>query len=241
MLVHKTARLETARSACYAAIPWLLQPALPQAHVTLNPDAPCFTPPHNISLLARTRLACLWRSSWLARSPLAPPSLCSIFLWSGLLILLTYVASDARPLPQLVVRTTATPHYCRSHYCRSLYLLSLSTANRSIANRSAIAPLTLFTLATVARSLHACDARPHVHRSRCRLMSSLHGKAYSNARSHRGPLALPTPGRRSNSTDALTLPTHSGHSTAARSTVRLSLVALALLSRALSLHALPPL
>ena len=56
MLVHKTARLETARSACYAAIPWLLQPALPQAHVTLNPDAPCFTPPHNISLLARTDL-----------------------------------------------------------------------------------------------------------------------------------------------------------------------------------------
>ena len=80
MLVHETARLETARSACYVAIPWLLQPALPQAHVTLNPDAPCFTPPHNISLLARTRLACLWRSSWLARSPLAPPSLLHLFV-----------------------------------------------------------------------------------------------------------------------------------------------------------------
>ena len=203
MLVHKAARLETARSACYAAIPWLLQPALPQAHVTLNPDAPCFTPPHNISLLARARLACLWRSSWLALSPLAPPSLLHLFVVGSTEYCRTLLP---RPLalPQLVVaRTTATrttaarTTAARSTSSRSLPQIALQSLYRK--------SLTLFTLATVARSLHACAARPHVHRSRCRLMSSLHGKAYSNARSHRGPLALPTPGRRSNSTDALSL------------------------------------
>ena len=154
---------------------------------------------------------------------------------------LSYVASTATRATAARSRSHyCHSHYCRSHYCRSLYLLSLSTANRS-----AIA------LPQIAHALHSRDRRslaprmrraspcapfevpPHVKAT----WQSLQQRSLA-PRSARSTDAWPTLKlyRRS-----LTLPTHSGHSTAARSTVRLSLVALALLSRALSLHALPPL
>ena len=156
MLVHETARLETARSACYAAIPWLLQPALPQAHVTLNPDAPCFPLPHHISLLTRVCLACLWRSSWLARSPLAPPSLLHLFVVGSTEYCRTLLP---RPLalPQLVVaRTTATrttaarTTAARSTSSRSLLQIALpQIALQLLRSRSSLSRPSL------ARSTHA--------------------------------------------------------------------------------------
>jgi hypothetical protein len=58
VLVRETSPALAARSACYVAIPWLLRPALPQAHATLNPDAPCFTRPPQYELTGACSPAC---------------------------------------------------------------------------------------------------------------------------------------------------------------------------------------
>ena len=87
------------RPACYVAIPWLLRPALPQAHETLNPDPPCFTRPPQYELTG----AC---------SPACGAALGSL---------------DRRSLHHRSLHSVA-PLHIRSHHRRSLYRRSLSVA-----------------------------------------------------------------------------------------------------------------